>query len=95
MDGGSSRPFEIKLKDQALLNGRRIIVVLETLELGGAERQAVRLAEQLLHKYRAKVEVWGFADEGRAARLCDSAGIPWKLVQPHWGEYRFSAARRD
>jgi glycosyltransferase involved in cell wall biosynthesis len=70
------------------LRGRRIIVVLETLELGGAERQAIRLAERLLRHYAANVEVWGFADEGRAARACESAGIPWRLVPPHWGEYR-------
>jgi len=73
MDAISSSPFEIKSRDHSLIKGRRIVVVLETLELGGAERQAVQLAEHLLHKYEAKVEVWGFADEGRAARLAISS----------------------
>src|ERR1043166_4074244 len=90
MDAISSSPFEIKSRDHSLIKGRRIVVVLETLELGGAERQAVQLAEHLLHKYEGKVEVWGFADEGRAARLCESLRISWKLVRPHWGQYSFS-----
>jgi glycosyltransferase involved in cell wall biosynthesis len=90
MDPGSAQSVEIDSGHHTWLNGRRIIVVLETLELGGAERQAIRLAERLLHQYGAKVEVWGFADAGRAARLCDSAGIPWRLVRPNWGQYRFS-----
>ena len=77
-----------KLGHQKLLKGRRVVVVLETLELGGAERQAIHLAERLVHQYGAEVQVWGFADEGRAARLCDSAGIPRRLVRPNWGEYR-------
>ena len=81
---------EMSLEHHKLLNGRRIIIVLESLELGGAERQAIRLAERLVHQYGAKVQVWGFGDEGRAARLCDSVGIPWRLMRPNWGEYRFS-----
>jgi glycosyltransferase involved in cell wall biosynthesis len=89
MDRAASQSVEFDFGHHTWLNGRRIIIVLETLELGGAERQAICLAERLLHQYRAEVEVWGFADEGRAARLCDSFGIPWRLVRPRWGQYRF------
>jgi len=90
MGAGSLKWPEMSLGHHKFLNGRRIIIVLESLELGGAERQAIRLAERLVHQYGAKVQVWGFGDEGRAARLCESAGIPWRLVRPNWGEYRFS-----
>ncbi len=90
MGAGSLKWPEMSLGHHKFLSGRRIIIVLESLELGGAERQAIRLAERLVHQYGAKVQVWGFGDEGRAARLCESAGIPWRLVRPNWGEYRFS-----
>ena len=89
MDPGSASSVEIKPRHRTALKGRRIIVVLETLELGGAERQAICLAERLFKQYGATVEVWGFADPGRAARLCDSAGIRWRLIRPDWGQYRF------
>jgi glycosyltransferase involved in cell wall biosynthesis len=67
-----------------------VVIVLETLELGGAERQALRLAEGLIRDYRTNVQIWGFADEGRVARACEAAGISWRLVPPYWGEYRTS-----
>ena len=90
MNRGCLQPSDIGLGHQKLLTGRRIVVVLESLELGGAESQAVRLAERLVHQYSAEVQVWGFADEGRAARMCESAGIPWRLVRPNWGDYRLA-----
>src|ERR1051325_1272827 len=97
-DSPSLASFPVPAAERTLLQGRRVIVVLETLELGGAERQAVRLAERLLRDYGADVQVWGFADEGRVARACESVGIPWRLVSPHWGQYHtaqwFNAAAR-
>src|SRR2546425_9181833 len=90
MDTGRLQSTAINSGDQKLLNGKRIIVVLESLELGGAERQAIRLADRLVHQYCAEVQVWGLADGGRAARFCDSAGIPWRLVRLNWGAHRLT-----
>ncbi len=80
---------ETRWEHQSALKDRRVVVVLETLDLGGAERQAICLAERLAQQYGARVQVWGFADKGRAAHLCESAGIPWRLIRLNWGERRF------
>lgn len=67
------------------LNGKKIIFVLGSLELGGAERQALLLGRHLVGQ-GAKVEVWGLEGEpGRAAELCDEAGLTWRLVPTPWG----------
>ena len=61
------------------LAGKRIVFVLGSLELGGAERQAILLARQLQGRGGAAVEVWGFEHPGgRAAQLCEAHGIPWR-----------------
>lgn len=66
--------------NQAGLAGKHIIIVLYSLELGGAERQALLLGRHLLHDQGARVEVWGFINPGRAAELSDEYGIPWRIV---------------
>ena len=53
------------------LTGKRIIVVIGSLELGGAERQALHVARHLAHEQRAAVQVWGLGGIGRVAELCD------------------------
>lgn len=59
------------------LAGRRIVIVLGSLELGGAERQAVGLGRYLQSRTGVDVSVVGFADpEGRAGRMLHDAGIP-------------------
>jgi glycosyltransferase involved in cell wall biosynthesis len=71
------------LKDSAaahLLEGKRIIFVFGSLELGGAERQALILARYLSGQLRAEVEVWGFNRAGPAAALCERHGLPWRVV---------------
>lgn len=62
------------------LNGRRILFVLFNLELGGAERQALILAQHLVKHEQATVEVWGFNKPGPVARICDELGVPWRVV---------------
>ncbi len=67
------------------LAGKRVLVVLGCLDLGGAERQAIQLADCLLHRQRARVQVWGFRPPGRAAELCERLGVPWRYVPERWG----------
>jgi glycosyltransferase involved in cell wall biosynthesis len=59
------------------VNGRRVIIVLGNLELGGAERQALILARHL--SQRNQVEVWGFNKSGPVADSCEQHGIPWRV----------------
>jgi glycosyltransferase involved in cell wall biosynthesis len=64
------------------LRGRRALVVVGPLELGGAERQALLLARRLKSEWGMEIEIWGTMGEpGRLARLCDEHGIPWRIVE--------------
>lgn len=71
--------------DQPLLAGKRILIVLGCLDLGGSERQAIQLADGLIRQQKAAVQVWGFRPPGRAAELCDQLGVPWRYVKEPWG----------
>ena len=62
------------------LEGKSVILVLCSLEMGGAERQALSLGRYLLHEQGARVQVWGFCNPGRAVELCEEYGIPWRIV---------------
>jgi glycosyltransferase involved in cell wall biosynthesis len=80
---------------RAALAGRRIIIVLTELELGGAERQAMLLARFLSEEQKALVEVWGCLGEpGRIATLCEQYGIPWRLVPWPWADTRQERLKR-
>lgn len=72
------------------LRGKRIIIVLGSLELGGAERQALLLARHLVNEQGADVHVWGFTGPGRTSEMCEEAGIPWRVVPVAWGGRRRS-----
>ena len=61
------------------LRGARVIVVFETLELGGAERQGLLLARHLQREAGARVEIRGLQHPGALTQLCDALGIPWRL----------------
>lgn len=74
------------------LRGKRIVLVFGSLDLGGAERQGLHVAEALKSRYGAEVEVWGLrAEPGRLSQLCDQKGIAWRGVACGWG--RFAATR--
>jgi glycosyltransferase involved in cell wall biosynthesis len=60
------------------MKGEKVVLVLGCLELGGAERQALLLAQHL-QKQGAHVQVWGFNRPGRLAQLCEEYGIPWRV----------------
>ena len=63
-----------------MLRDKRIIIVLYSLEIGGAERQALLLGNHLLHEQGAKVEVWALCNPGPMVKLCEEYGIPWRIV---------------
>jgi glycosyltransferase involved in cell wall biosynthesis len=74
------------------LIGKRVILVLDTLELGGAERQALILARYLMEKAGAAPEVWGLRGSGLAETVCQREGIPYRLVHLEWETRRFRKA---
>ncbi len=75
------------------LTGRPVLLLLNNFALGGAERQALRLASHLLHQQRAGVMVWGFAGPGPASVVCAEAGIPWRVVPFTWHGSRLKLLR--
>ncbi len=80
----------VKGTSPARLEGTRIVIVLEGLELAGAERQAILLARHLVRHERAHVEIWCMSKPGRGAAMCAEEGIPWRLVpvDPRWSRWR-------
>lgn len=68
------------------LHGLKFTFVFGNLELGGAERQGLHLAEYLQKECGAKVRVVGLGPApGRLSELCEERGIPWSGVDFHWG----------
>jgi glycosyltransferase involved in cell wall biosynthesis len=57
----------------------RVGLVMGSLELGGAERQAVIIAEHL-HRRGAELMVFGMGAPGRAAAMLDRLGVPWRSL---------------
>jgi glycosyltransferase involved in cell wall biosynthesis len=62
------------------LRGVKIVLMVGTSTLGGAERQALNLARHLVHDQGANVEFWGYGNTGRVAELCEEYGIPWRAA---------------
>ncbi len=71
---------ELDLTTTQTLRGKRIIFVLGSLEVGGAERQALMLAGYLSEQAGAQVEVWGFNRTGPARAMCEQYGLAWRVV---------------
>jgi glycosyltransferase involved in cell wall biosynthesis len=59
------------------------VLLLSALELGGAERQALQLAEYMQKKYDMRFEVWGLHTPGYLCRMCDEKGIGWRILDVH------------
>ena len=84
-----------------MIKGRRVVFVLGNLELGGAERQALILAQHLVDFEQAEVEVWGFNTSGPVAEICAQHGIASRVVPyPHHADQaaamsQFAALLRD
>jgi glycosyltransferase involved in cell wall biosynthesis len=60
----------------------RILFFLSSLELGGAERQALLLAEHLQNE-KHDVQIWGLERPGKVSLFCDAKKIIWKSC-PYW-----------
>ncbi len=56
----------------------------QSLEMGGAERQGLHLAQWLKEHHGVNLEVWGFGNSGSVATWCEDHNIPWKLVPWKW-----------
>lgn len=56
---------------------------LPSMTLGGAERQAMHLAEHLVH-VGCIVEVCACTGPGNVADICDRLGITWSILPPTW-----------
>ena len=68
--------------------GKRVVIVLGPLELGGSERQALLFARYLKER-QADVHVWGtMGVPGRLAALWDDYAIPWRIVSEPWVDGR-------
>lgn len=71
------------------LRGIKISFVFGNLELGGAERQGVLLANYLQQECGAEVNVVGLhSSPGRLSELCDEHNIRWSGIPFHWGARR-------
>lgn len=76
--------------DARPLSGRRVLILLQSLELGGAERQAIQLGRYLQEFEDAVVQVWGWGEPGRAADLCHRFGLPWQSYRMDWHTGRWA-----
>jgi glycosyltransferase involved in cell wall biosynthesis len=75
------------------LRGARVVLVFDSLELGGAERQGLLLAHHLAREDGATVQVWGFDRPGVLTAHCDALDIPWRVVPAPWPAGRAGKAR--
>jgi len=68
------------------LQNKRVLILFGSLDMGGAERQGLLLAQYLKEHEGALVTVLGLGERrGVVADVCDSWSIPWKNVWLHWG----------
>src|SRR5205807_10529863 len=71
----------MKSQTTQTLQGKRIIFVVADLVMGGAERQALQLAQKLKHEKGALVQFWGLGNNvGIIPDICESQGIPWRQI---------------
>jgi glycosyltransferase involved in cell wall biosynthesis len=76
------------------LRGRRVLFVFNWADLGGAERNALTLAERLRSENSADVEVLALtAGDGTARQLFTERGFAWHGQDLHWGRGRIENAR--
>lgn len=72
-----------------ILKDKRIIIVQQSVEMGGAERQGLHLAVWLVKNCDAKVEYWGFQTWGQVALKCEESGIRCRLIKWEWRNGRW------
>lgn len=62
------------------MNKIKVVICLESLELGGAERQAFYLASYLHRHAEFEVETIAFANQGSVANFLDNENIRWEIL---------------
>lgn len=78
----------IQHKKNGSLFKNKIIFVIASFELGGAENQAIQLARYFNEREDFQVQVIGFGDSGPASKLCEGYDIAWKSIHNPWSEIR-------
>jgi glycosyltransferase involved in cell wall biosynthesis len=63
------------------LEEKNITILLGSLELGGAERQALHYSLYLKKKFNANIEICGFSGPGKSTEFCNKNNIPWRILQ--------------
>ncbi|MFC1497529.1 glycosyltransferase [Verrucomicrobiota bacterium] len=79
--------MQTSMTEPESLVGKRIILVIGGLEMGGTERQALLLAQFLQDNRGAEVELWGFSKPGLLSEFCDEQGIRWRYIPFEWPMY--------
>jgi glycosyltransferase involved in cell wall biosynthesis len=62
----------------------RTAIVIGSLSLGGAERQAIMLGDYLQNTLGWDVLALGMTPPGMASELCDQRGIRWSYIPANW-----------
>jgi glycosyltransferase involved in cell wall biosynthesis len=84
----------INLPVSPLLTNKRIIFLIDSLELGGAEKQSILLADYLRNEIGSDVHYWGFQKPGKATSLCEKYKIPWRTLNINFPQNRFEKFER-
>jgi glycosyltransferase involved in cell wall biosynthesis len=58
----------------------KIIILIPSFDVGGAERQAFQFARYYQDNCGGEIEIFGFFNPGKISQWCESSGIPWRLV---------------
>ena len=61
------------------LKNKKILIFLDTFQIGGAEKQAILLANYLKNEVNCNVQVWAFDRPGKGGEMLDELGVSWKL----------------
>ena len=69
----------------SLLNGKKVVFVITVLDMGGAQKQALFLANYLRERHDCQVSFVGLAKNTDAfTTLLEDHDIPWKLTAISW-----------
>ena len=59
----------------------RVLTLIDSYSLGGAEKQAILFAKYLKDEKKCDVAVWAFNPwDGRARELCETYGLDTKVI---------------
>jgi glycosyltransferase involved in cell wall biosynthesis len=67
-----------------MLERKKILFFLPSLEMGGSERQALLLARHLSDVYGAKPVFWAISGKGLLVEECELSGFPCSVLDFQW-----------